>query len=81
MIDNVATLAVEACLIQKLPAIFTADTVYGMQDTDVQCLAGESKKVVEERARVMQKLELLQNSLYDLKRLDKHGAATSQRPV
>lgn len=79
MIDNIGSLVVEACLIRKLPTIFNAETVYDLQDANIQDLAGESKAVVEERARVMQKLQLLQNSLHDLKRLDKHGAVYSQR--
>lgn len=79
MIDSIAALVVEACLIQKLPTLFNADTVYDLQDADVQGLAGESKEVLEERARVMQKLKVLQSSLHDLKRLDKYGAAQSQR--
>lgn len=78
MIDNVGALVVEACLIQKLPTLFMADTVYDMQDTDVQGLASEGKEVVEERTRAMQKLERLQTCLRDLKRFDKHGSAHSR---
>ncbi|KAJ5790010.1 uncharacterized protein N7518_007021 [Penicillium psychrosexuale] len=78
VIDNVGALVVEACLIQKLPTLFMADTVYDLQDTDVQGLASEGKEVVEERTRAMQKLERLQNCLRDLKRFDKHGSAHSR---
>ena len=58
-----------------------ADTVYDLEDSMIQGLAGESNDVVEERAKAAQKLKLLQNCLHDLKRLDKYGATHSQRTV
>lgn len=81
VIDNIGSLAVEACLIQKLPTLFMADTVYDLEDTTIHGLAGESNEVVEEREKAAQKLKLLQNCLHDLKRLDKYGATHSQRTV
>lgn len=77
-IDNICSLAVEACLIQKLPTLSMADTVYDLEDAKIQGLAEVSKEVIEERMKAAQKLKLLQNCLHDLKRLDIYGARATR---
>lgn len=60
----------EACLLQKLPDLFTADSVYDLEDNHVRGLAGESNETVMERARLAQKLKVLENGLHCLRQLD-----------
>lgn len=66
-------------MIRKLPALFTADTVYDLDDAEVRKIAGESGEVVTEQARLTQKLKVLQDGLHSLKRLEKRGTGNMQR--
>ncbi len=65
-------LAIEQCLLQQLPSLFTPDKVYCYTDTKVHELAAENGGDVAERTRVLGKLKVLEGGLRDLRRLDKH---------
>ncbi|RWQ94531.1 P-loop containing nucleoside triphosphate hydrolase protein [Paecilomyces variotii] len=71
-IDNISVLAVERCLIQKLPCLFSPETVSRLQNADVGRLAGESDESSAERSRLSEKLNALEQGLRSLKVLDKH---------
>lgn len=64
-------LAVERCLIQQLPSIFPLDLVCDLSDTDTDRLVGESATMAMERARVLEKLRVLEDGLAQLTQLDK----------
>lgn len=83
-IDDISVLAVENCLVQKLPSLFTPQRVYDLIDDDISRLATESEQTRSERARYTEEVSALETALSDLRRLDKHrsvilGKFTSHR--
>ncbi|KAI0185929.1 P-loop containing nucleoside triphosphate hydrolase protein [Xylaria flabelliformis] len=66
IIDDVSVLAVERCLIQKLPDLFAADIICHLTDGEVHSIASESKDLIIERAGIMEKLTVLKEGLIDL---------------
>ncbi|KAK1149052.1 hypothetical protein N8T08_007729 [Aspergillus melleus] len=62
-VDNVATLAIENCLLGPLASIFTSLTINNMEDEQIQELAAEPFFVREERERLNGELEKLQAGL------------------
>ncbi|KAL2808434.1 P-loop containing nucleoside triphosphate hydrolase protein [Aspergillus granulosus] len=62
-INNVATLAIENCLVQPLQRIFTSQVVNNMTDSQIQELAAEPLYVSEERERLGKELKKLRAGL------------------
>lgn len=73
VIDDVSVLAVERCLIQKLPDLFSPEIVYDLTDAEIQRIAGENHESAAERMLTMEKLRVLEGGVSDLKRLKKHN--------
>ncbi|KAJ0167239.1 Interferon-induced GTP-binding protein Mx2 [Colletotrichum tanaceti] len=71
-IDDVSVLAVEACLIQFLPDLFTPNIVYDMTDEQVQQLAAERPELTEERAQFLEREGVLEVGLQTLRLLSRH---------
>lgn len=71
-VDDVAVLAIEQCLVKKLPSLFSPDVVFGMDDEAIHRLVAESEEAGAERSRNAEKLGILEAGLRDLRRLDKH---------
>jgi hypothetical protein len=44
IIDDTSALAIEQCLVQKLPILFDPETVYDMKEEDIAGLNAESKE-------------------------------------
>ncbi|KAK6864630.1 hypothetical protein PG990_005928 [Apiospora arundinis] len=72
IVDDVANLAVENCLISKLPGLFTPETVAELSDEDIGLLAAESQETMDERKALLAKLDVLSKGLAGLKRLTRH---------
>lgn len=67
-------LAVERCLINKLPSLFPSGTILDLRDDEVAYIARESDTLALERSRYGQKLATLEDAKTDLKQLDIHRA-------
>ncbi|KAK3294434.1 P-loop containing nucleoside triphosphate hydrolase protein [Chaetomium fimeti] len=73
LVDSVSTLAVERCLLQKLSAILSPEIVCELTDDAVQRIAAESPESVAERVQAAEKLAVLEDAMFELKRLGMHG--------
>ncbi|EKJ68747.1 hypothetical protein FPSE_11078 [Fusarium pseudograminearum CS3096] len=73
-IDDVSALAVEDCLISKLPGLFRSANVMNMGEEDLHLLAGETPESSMERERLKVKLEILEKGLQDIKGFHKRRA-------
>jgi GTP-binding protein EngB required for normal cell division len=62
-IDNVVVLGVESCLLSKLEAMFTSETVVQMDDDTMNLVGGESEEMQSEREELNRQLETLDDSL------------------
>lgn len=72
-----AVLAVEHCLINKLPTLLGPETVFEMSDDEVARLVEESEDAKAQRARYTEKFRIFEAGLRELKLLDKHRAHVS----
>nr|OQO31372.1 hypothetical protein B0A51_03367 [Rachicladosporium sp. CCFEE 5018] len=68
LVDNVAGLGVESCLLEGLKSAFTAHTVMCLGDDVVQNIATELQESASERSRTQEKLRTLDNGLHILTR-------------
>lgn len=66
-------LALEQCLIAKLPSLFSPEDVYGYDDDQVNAMATELPNAAKERAQVNEKKEILETGLRELARFSTHG--------
>ncbi|TLD33329.1 hypothetical protein PspLS_00642 [Pyricularia sp. CBS 133598] len=77
VIDHIGVLAIEDCLIQKLPEIFSPATVHGLTADEIHNIAAESPEAAAERARATEKLKILHKGLRDLKIIDRRQSKTA----
>ena len=61
--DNVIILAVENCLVKRIPSMFTTELLNDMDDQMVARLASETRKVRDERERYTEELRVLEEGL------------------
>ncbi|KAF2788092.1 hypothetical protein K505DRAFT_286749 [Melanomma pulvis-pyrius CBS 109.77] len=76
-INNVASLAVEQCLLTKLPKIFSSTTIREMNDEKLELVASESRETRSEREHVAERVKVLQKGLQTLKQV--HPGARANR--
>ena len=60
-------------MLQKLSAILSPEIVCELMDDAVQRIAGESPESVAERAQAAEKLAVLEDAMFELKRLGMHA--------
>ncbi|OTB09886.1 hypothetical protein K445DRAFT_323530 [Daldinia sp. EC12] len=65
-IDDVSVNAIETCLIQCLPSVFSPDVVWDLTAEDVEKLGSEDDETIKERTELGKKLEILETGLKDL---------------
>lgn len=69
VVDAFGTYALEGCLLEKLPTLFSPDVVMELDEETVRLVAAESVDVMEERENAERKLAILELSLKTLKRM------------
>src|SRR5271155_5069813 len=72
VVDNIAVLGIEFCLLEKLSDMLSSDVVMNLDDTVVQEIAGEEEDSQKETARALAKLQRLETGLQTLRRLRRH---------
>lgn len=60
-------LAVECCLIQKLPGFFSPEVVFLLDEETIRRIAGENEASTAERSRLTDMLAILEAGLMDLR--------------
>ena len=68
IIDDVSVLAIEQCLMQALPGLFSSDVACNLTDEMVWKIAGESADSIKERSILEKKLAVLQKGMLELER-------------
>lgn len=77
VVDNFSKLAIEACLMSRLPELFTPDIVFDLSEDTVSRITAESLEKAEERKFLTEKMEILNSGMFELKRLSKHHQRVS----
>lgn len=72
MIDAISVLAVEQCLVGKLPSLFQAELILDLKNDEITRLAQESNGAAMKRVQCNDKLAVLEAGKEDLNRLDSH---------
>lgn len=72
LVDDFCVHAIEECLLDKVPGIFTPEMVLDMEPGDIEKVAAESEESQAERASSSKKLHILEATLSILRRLDRH---------
>ena len=75
-VDDFSVLAIEHCLIAKLPSLFTSDRLQHLTEKEISSLATESEDAVIQRSHCTEKLAVLEAGLCELQALDKHRAVS-----
>lgn len=70
-VDDFSVLAIEECLLSKLPGILCPEVVMLLDNETVESIASETDESKAERARANEKLQALQKTLDILRRLDR----------
>ena len=69
LIDDFSVLAVEKCVLQQLPEVFSPKTVISLDDTLAAKVAAETDESRAERTETIQKLRILETALIVLRSL------------
>ncbi|KAG6080769.1 hypothetical protein E4U16_008161 [Claviceps sp. LM84 group G4] len=77
-IDDVSVLAVEQCLVSKLPDLFPDEILFDFKDEEIARLAGETEGASKQREKFNQKLAVLEDGRRDLMNLAMTGSLESE---
>lgn len=81
LIDDFSVLAVEKCLVKRLPDLLSPNTVASLDDATVTKIASETEESILERSRTTSKLGILESALIMLRSLDRHKVAGEFVPL
>ncbi|CAI6339922.1 unnamed protein product [Periconia digitata] len=76
--NNVASLAIEQCLLSGVAKMLSSATVRDMEDDELQAIAAESDETMQERARLSERVKTLEKGLGILRF---HPASRMQRVI
>lgn len=62
LVDNVAMLGIEACLLHDLPSVIPGDAIYDMDDQQISLLAAEPADAAERRDRLQRETDVLKDT-------------------
>ncbi|MCJ1464577.1 hypothetical protein MMC07_003190 [Pseudocyphellaria aurata] len=79
LVDNVAALGIEQCLLSELAEIFSPTVVLEIPEKQLQEIAAETEDALAERKRLQEKLSALEAGLKTLKRLNRHKSAVNEQ--
>ncbi|KUI69921.1 Interferon-induced GTP-binding protein Mx1 [Cytospora mali] len=65
-VDDVSVNAVETCLIQQLPDVFSPEVVWDLEDDQIDDLGVEDDNTMKNRADLLEKLRVLEDGLKEL---------------
>ncbi|KAL1867925.1 hypothetical protein Daus18300_006200 [Diaporthe australafricana] len=65
-VDDVSVNAVETCLVQRLPDVFSPEVVLDLDDEQIDSLGSEDDDTIEDRNILQKKLRVLEDGLKDL---------------
>ncbi|KAF3025031.1 hypothetical protein E8E14_014332 [Neopestalotiopsis sp. 37M] len=65
-VDDVSVNAIEACLVQQLPEVFSPGVVWDLTEEEIEQLGSEASSTITERADLTKKLNVLEQGLRDL---------------
>ncbi|KAI0595454.1 P-loop containing nucleoside triphosphate hydrolase protein [Biscogniauxia sp. FL1348] len=65
-VDDISVNAIETCLIQRLPDVFSPDVVWDLDEKAVERLGSEDESAIKERIDATTKLNILETGLKDL---------------
>ena len=68
-INNVASLAIEQCLLAGLPEIFSSATIRDMSDETIKVIASEPPSTLTERMRLRERVEILRRGIKTVRRI------------
>lgn len=74
-VDDFSVLAVEKCLVKRLPNLLSPKTIIPLDDDTVSNIAAETEESRLERSRATEKLKVLESTLVVLRSLDRHKPA------
>ncbi|KAI1325842.1 P-loop containing nucleoside triphosphate hydrolase protein [Xylariaceae sp. FL0255] len=66
LVDDISVLAIEKCLVQKLPHLFSPEVICNLTDGEIHTMAAESEASIADRKRISEKLSVLQGGLTKL---------------
>ncbi|KAI3390865.1 hypothetical protein diail_8475 [Diaporthe ilicicola] len=73
-VDDVSVNAVETCLIQKLPDVFSPEVVWDLDDEQIESLGSEDDSTIKTRNELQEKLRVLEGGLKDLDAFTARGS-------
>lgn len=76
IVDDFSVLAIEKCLVQRLPDLLSPETIVGLDDATISSIAAETEESRLERSRATEKLKVLESTLVVLRSLDRHQPAS-----
>jgi hypothetical protein len=76
IVDDFSVLAIEKCLVKRLPDLLSPETIVGLDDATISSIAAETEESRLERSRATEKLKVLESTLVVLRSLDRHQPAS-----